>query len=69
MNLIDIFAGYTIDIVSAVVLYIFFNDEKLSFELFCKEKKKEIRRLSWTIIIISVVILIWGLNHKDISVQ
>ncbi len=65
MNLIDIFAGYTIDLLSAVILFIFFNDQKLSFNLFCSEKKKEIRRLSWGFIIISIVILIWGLGYKD----
>jgi hypothetical protein len=64
MELLDIFAGYTIDLLSAIILFIFFNDQKLSFSVFCREKKKEIRRLSWGIIIISVVILIWALGYK-----
>jgi hypothetical protein len=55
MGFFDIFAGYTVDILSAIILYAFFNDKKLSFNDFC-ERKKEIRDLSWGIIIISVII-------------
>lgn len=47
MEFLDILAGYTIDILSAIILYIFFNNKKLTFNDFCKEKKKEIRNLSW----------------------
>lgn len=65
MELLDIFAGYTIDLLSAIILFIFFNNQKLSFNEFCKEKKKEIRRLSLGIIIMLIVILIWALGYKE----
>lgn len=65
MGFFDIFAGYTVDILSAIILYALFNDKKLSFNDFCREKKKEIRNLSWGIIIISVIILIWAFSYND----
>jgi len=65
MEFLDILAGYTIDILSAIILYIFFNNKKLTFNDFCKEKKKEIRNLSWGIIIITIIILIWAFSYND----
>ena len=52
MSFIDIFAGYTIDLLSGLILFLFFNNEKLSFNQYMEKNKKKVRNLSYFFIVI-----------------
>jgi hypothetical protein len=59
--MLDIFAGYTIDFISGVFLYLFFNNEKLKFNEYLVFHKKRVRNLSYLIIlVIAVSIFFFG---------
>lgn len=57
MSLIDIFAGYTIDLLSGLILFSFFNKERLSFNEYMEANKKKVRNLTYFIVILAFVIL------------
>lgn len=57
MNLIDILAGYTIDLLSGFILFSFFNKERLSFNEYMEANKKKVRNLTYFIVILSFAIL------------
>lgn len=63
MNLIDILAGYTIDFLSGLILYVFFNKEKLSFNQYMEKNDKKVRNLTYFIIgVVFFVLLLFWLN-------
>lgn len=57
MSLIDILAGYTIDLLSGFILFSFFNKERLSFNEYMEANKKKVRNLTYFIVILSFAIL------------
>lgn len=57
MGLIDVFAGYTIDFLSGLILFIFFNKDKLSFNEYMEKYKKKVRNLTYFIILIIAILL------------